>query len=161
MKTVRRRRLEKKTDYKARFALLKTKEARLIARKTNRYIIVQIVESNQAQDKVLVGITSKILLTKDWPKEHEGSLKSLQAAYLTGFLIGKLAQKKNIKSVIFDMGMNRNIHKSRFYAILKGAIDSGLHIPHDPEALPADKDFQRNEKLRNKAHYSGKIEEIF
>ena len=152
MKTPRRRRLEKKTDYKARFALLKSGEKRLVARKTNNYIIAQIVETAQAQDKVLIGITSKNLLEKKWPKEYSGSLKSLPAAYLTGFLIGKLALEKNIKSAIFDIGMNRNIHGSRLCALLKGAIDSGLEIPHAPEGLPSDAALHKNEKLKALIH---------
>ncbi len=149
MKTPRRRRLEKKTDYKARFALLKSREKRLVARKTNRFIIAQIIETDQAQDKVIISLTSKILLAKKWPKEYSGSLKSLQAAYLTGFLIGKLAQEKKVNSAVFDIGMNRNVHKSRFYALLKGALDSGLKIPHDSKALPSDNDLQKNAKLKD------------
>ena len=149
MRLPRRRRLEKKTDYKARFAFLKSGEKRLVVRKTNKYMVAQIVETHQAQDKVLINTSSKVLLTKGWPKEKAGSLKSLQASYLTGFLIGKLAKKKDIDSVILDIGMNRNIHKSRLYALLKGAVESGLEIPHNPEALPSDEDLQRNEKLKD------------
>ena len=149
MKTLRRRRLEKKTDYRSRLALLKSGEKRLVVRKTNRYIIAQIIESKQAQDKVIIGITSKILLTKGWPKSHAGSLKSIPAAYLTGLIIGKLAKEKNINSAIFDIGLNRNIHKSRLYAFLKGAIESGLKIPHSKDALPSEEDLQKNEKLKN------------
>lgn len=148
MKTVRRRRLERKTDYKARLALLKSGKPRLVARKTNRYIIAQIIETKNAQDKVVIGITSKILLEKGWPKASQGSLKSMAASYLTGFILGKMAHEKNIKSAIFDIGMHRNVHKSRFYALLKGALDAGLKIPHNPEALPSDDSIQ-NEKFKN------------
>ena len=145
----KQRRLEGKTDYKARIALLKSGKPRLVARKTNRYIIAQIVETKAAQDKVLFSINSKMLLEKGWPKDKEGSLKSLQAAYLTGFMLGRLAQEKNIKSAIFDIGINRNVQKSRLFAILKGALDAGLAIPHNPEALPSLPDLQKNEKLKN------------
>lgn len=149
MKLPRRRRLEKKTDYKARFALLKSGAKRLVARKTNKYIIAQIVETEEAQDKVVIGISSKALLDKGWPKEYAGSLKSLSASYLTGLLLGKLANEKKISSAIFDIGMNRNIHKSRLYALLKGALDSGLKIPHKQESLPSDEELRKNEKLKN------------
>ncbi len=149
MRKPRRRRLEKKTDYKARFTLLKSGKTRLVARKSNRYIIAQLVETEQAQDKVLGGVTSKLLLNKKWPEKSTGSLKSLQASYLTGLLIGKLAKEKNVSSAIFDIGMNRNVHKSRLYALLKGALDSGLKIAHDPKALPTDQDIQKNEKLKD------------
>src|SRR3989344_6238273 len=110
---------------------------RLIARKTNNYIIAQIIETKHAQDKVVIGITSKVLLKKGWPDSKAGSLKNLPSAYLTGFVIGKLAKDKKIKSAIFDMGMNRNIHKSRLMLFLRGAIDAGLSIPHNPDALPS------------------------
>ena len=148
MRSVRRRRLEKKTDYKSRLSLLKGNTLRLVARKTNRYIIVQIVESRQAQDKVVIGITSKKLLEKGWAKNNQGSLKNITAAYLTGYLIGKSALEKNIKLAIFDMGMHRNVHKSRLYAVLKGAIDAGLKIPHNSEALPSDEEINKNEKFK-------------
>lgn len=148
MKTIRRRRGEKKTDYKARFALLKSGRMRLIVRKTNRYIIVQIVETHHAQDKVCIGMTSKVLLEKGWPKSQQGSIKNLQAAYLTGYLLGKMAKEKKIFEAILDIGMQRNIHKSRLYAVLKGALDAGLHIPHEEKALPSSEDILKNEKLK-------------
>lgn len=149
MKIPRRRRLEKKTDYKARFGLLKSGEARIVVRKTNRYIMAQIVETKHAQDKVILGITSKILLEKGWPKDKAGSLKSLQASYLTGFILGKLAKDKKIKSAIFDIGMNRNVHKSRLYAFLKGVVDTGFNVPHNQDALPTEADLHKNEKLKS------------
>ena len=129
--------MEAKTDYRARLALLKSDKPRLVVRKSNRYITAQIVQTNIAQDKILIGLTSKALLSKGWPKELSGSLKNLSAAYLTGYLAGKLALKANIKELILDIGMTRSISKSRIYAVLKGALDAGLSIPHDASALPA------------------------
>ena len=147
MKIPRRRRLEKKTDYVARLALLKSGKARIVVRRTNRYIIAQLVNSNIAQDKVIVGITSKNLLSNGWQKEHIGSLKSLPASYLTGYLLGKLAQKHHIKEAIFDIGMSRSFPRSRFYAVLKGAIDAGIKVPFKKEMLPTEEDFKRINKL--------------
>lgn len=149
MKTIRRRKMEGKTDFTSRLASLKSEHKRLVCRKTNRYIIAQIIESHEAQDKILIGIDSKILLSKGWPKEETGRLKSLIAAYLTGFAIGKLALEKKIKRANFDIGMNRSINRSRLYAVLKGALDAGMDIPHDKKALPNESDFKRNEKLKN------------
>jgi len=148
MKIPRRRRLERKTDYVARFSFLKSKKPRIAARKTNKYIIAQIVETRIAQDKTIVGITSKYLLGKGWPKDKEGSLKSLPAAYLTGYALGKMAIHKKIKSAIYDMGMHRNVHGSRLFAFLKGAIDAGLEIPHSEESLPTEEHLNKNEKLK-------------
>lgn len=145
-KTQRRRRAESKTDYKSRFALLKSEKPRLVVRKTNRYVIAQIVESEQAQDKTLVKVSSKDLLQFGWPKDKTGSLKSLHAAYLTGFLLGKKL-KGQLKEAVFDMGLNRNVHGSRIFALLKGAIESGIHIPHSHDALPTEERLKSNKNL--------------
>ena len=88
-KTQRRRRNEAKTDYKSRFRLLKSSNPRMVVRKSNRYILVQIVLSEIAQDKIFARVSSKELLEKGWPKEKTGSLKSRAAAYLAGFLLAK------------------------------------------------------------------------
>ncbi len=146
MKLPRRRRLQKKTDYKSRLALLKSGLPRLVIRKTNRYIIAQIVESEIAQDKVLAYTNSKSLLQNGWPNESLGSLKNIQAAYLTGLLLGKSLKEKP-KEIILDIGMHRNIQKARLYAVLKGALDSGLLIKHDSAVLPTDEDLKANEKF--------------
>src|SRR3989304_1464167 len=106
MKLPRRRRLEAKTDYKSRLALLKAEKPRMVVRKTNRYIIVQIITSDMAQDKVVAGVTSKVLLSKGLPAEYAGSLKSMGAAYLTGFLLGKQSLKLGVKDAILDSGMH-------------------------------------------------------
>jgi len=136
MKTLKRRRLESKTDYRARLELLKSEKPRLVIRKTNRYMIAQIVISEIAQDKVVCGVTSQVLVSKGWPESAKGSLKSIPAAYLTGLLLGKLAKEKKITEAILDIGMHRNIQKSRIYAVLKGAVDAGLDVPHGKETLP-------------------------
>jgi large subunit ribosomal protein L18 len=146
-KTIRRRRRENKTDYKSRFHMLKSEKPRLVVRITNKYVIAQIVESDIAQDKVISKVTSKDLLSKGWPKEKAGSLKSLPAAYLTGFMLVKNLKTK-IAEAIFDIGLQRNIKGSRIYAVLKGATDAGLKIPHNPETLPSDERLTQNEKLK-------------
>ena len=143
MRTIRRRRFENKTDYKSRFGLLKSGKPRLVIRKSNRYIVAQLITSNMAQDKVEINVLSKDLLANGWPKDKIGSLKSLAAAYLTGFL---LAKKSKSKEAILDAGMYRSVKKSRIYAALKGAIDGGMKIPHNVESLPTMEDLKRNEK---------------
>ena len=106
-RTSRRRRKEGKTDYKARIGLLKSGKARVIVRKTNRYIIGQIVVSEDAKDRIVVGVNSRELIEKGWPKEMSGSLKSMPAAYLAGFFLGK--KSAEIKEGILDIGLQRNI----------------------------------------------------
>jgi large subunit ribosomal protein L18 len=145
-RTIRRRRLENKTDYKSRLALLSSEKSRLVIRKTNKYILMQAVSSEIAQDKVILSVSSKDLLLNGWPKDKEGSLKGLVAAYLTGLLFGKKLNGK-VKDLILDMGMYRNAKKSRIYSALKGAIDSGLSIPHSASVLPTEEDLKKDEKI--------------
>ena len=147
MKTIRRRRKAAKTDYKARLALLKSEKPRLVIRKTNRYIVVRLVESDIAQDKVIASANSKELLAKSWPKESEGSLKSLPAAYLTGYLLVKKI-KSIPKAVVLDMGMQRNVHGGRIFAALNGAVDAGLKIAHSKESFPAKERLNANKKIK-------------
>lgn len=146
MKTIRRRRKESKTDYKSRFNLLKSEKPRLVVRKTNRYIIAQVVESDIARDKVIAQANSKELLSKGWPKEKSGSLKSLQAAYLTGLMLGK---KSKSKELILDLGLQRVVHGSRLLAVLKGAIDAGAKISHKKETLPTEERLSVNKELHS------------
>lgn len=142
-KTIRRRRKQFLTDYKARLGMLKSGMPRLVIRKTNRYIIAQIIESDVAQDKIIVGVTSRDLLSVGWPKELSGSLKGKSAAYLTGLL---LARKTKIKTAILDMGLQKNSHKGRIYAAVKGVIDGGLDVPCGEEALP-EEDLKSGDKV--------------
>jgi large subunit ribosomal protein L18 len=146
MRTIRQRRLKKKTDYKLRLGLLKSGTPRLVIRKTNRYMIVQIVESDIAKDKVVASVTSKDLLIKGWPKENAGSLKSLPAAYLTGYILAEKVKEPG-QELILDIGMHRNISQSRIYAVLKGALDAGLKVKHNEKALPTEEQINKNEKF--------------
>jgi large subunit ribosomal protein L18 len=136
MKTQRRRRTENKTDYKKRMGLLKSGTPRIVFRKTNKYIISQYVISKEAQDSVKFGITSKELLKYGWPKKFEGSLKSIPASYMTGFLMGKQIIKNKLQSPIIDFGMIRVLHKTKLYAFIKGLIDSGIEIQCKEKAFP-------------------------
>ena len=142
MKTQRRRRKENKTDYGKRVKLLKGETPRAIFRKTNRYIIAEYVESKEAQDRIILGITSKILLKYGWPEDMKGSLKSLPASYLTGFLFGKRILKKKLKNPLIDIGMNRSVKKGRVFSFVKGLIDSGIHVNCKAEILPEKDQFE-------------------
>jgi large subunit ribosomal protein L18 len=135
MKLNKRRRMEFKTNYNKRLKLLKGKSPRLVIRKTNRYISLQIIESKNAQDKVIYFASTKELLKSGWPKDKEGSLKSLSAAYLAGLLLGKKAEKLKGR-VIVDTGLIPNTKGSRIYAAVKGVADSGIEINYNKEIMP-------------------------
>lgn len=149
MKTIKRRRLEGKTDYAKRLKLLKGNSPRIIFRKTNRYILAQYVTSREAQDKVVIGISSKALMKLGWPESAEGSLKSLPASYLTGYLIGKRIIKEKLKVPIVDFGMHVSVHKSRIYAFIKGVADAGVKINASEKVFPEESRI-KGEHMKNK-----------
>lgn len=150
MKIDKRRRIENKTNYHKRLILLKSKAQRLVVRKTNKYIILQIIESNDAQDKVLFSTNTKELLKQGWPKEKTGSLKSLPAAYLGGYLLGKKTKGMKEK-VILDTGLMPNTKGSRIYAAVKGLSDSGIKINFDEKVIPSKESLEgKNTKIENK-----------
>lgn len=136
MKTVKRRRKECKTDYHKRTGLLKSGKPRLVFRLTNQYVVAQYVLSKNAQDSVSMQVTSKDLLKHNWPESFKGSLKSITASYLTGYLVGKKILKEKMEQPIVDLGMIRTLYKTKVFAFLKGAIDAGLNISCSKEAFP-------------------------
>ena len=136
MKTLRRRRKQYKTDYGKRIKLLKSEKPRIVFRRTNKYIISQYVESVEARDKIILGVNSKELLKFGWPEKNKGSLKSIPASYLTGYLIGKQIILKKLKTPIVDFGMIRTQHKTKPHAFLKGLIDSGVEIKVQGKTFP-------------------------
>ena len=128
-----RRRREGKTNYHRRKRLLLSGLPRLVARKTNKHIIAQMITASIEGDKVIASAHSSELRKKyGWL----GSLKNLPAAYLTGLLAGFKAKKAGIEKAILDVGVKKPNPGSRIYAGLKGVLDAGVNIPHDPEVLP-------------------------
>jgi len=136
MRIPKRRRREGKTDYLKRIKLLKSESPRVVFRKTNNLIIAEYVTSKEAQDKIEIGITSKALKNYGWPDKFDGSLKSIPASYLTGFLIGKEILKKKLEQPIVDFGMMRMLSKNKGFAFLKGLIDAGIEISCNEEHFP-------------------------
>ena len=135
-KTIRKRRKSQQTDYGRRFKLLKSDRPRLVFRKTNSAVIAQYTTSEAAQDAVSFGVTSKALLKHGWPETFKGSLKSIPASYLTGFLVAKKIAKEKLDAPIVDLGMQRTLYKTRVYAFIKGLIDAGLEVNCKEEAFP-------------------------
>jgi len=153
MKVALRRRREHKTDYKLRTKLLLANKPRLVIRKTNRYIIAQIVKSEEARDFTIVYTNSKELSKFGW----NFGFKNLPAAYLTGFLMAQRA-KENIREVIVDLGLQRSTKGSRLYAVIKGAIDGGLKVACSEEMLPSEERI-KGIHIKNK-EIANKVEEI-
>lgn len=126
-----KRRHSGKTNYKKRLALVKSGKPRLVVRKTNSRIIVQIIAYEQAGDKVITSATSLQLKKYGWVGN-----KNIPSAYLTGLLCGMRAKEAKVKSAILDIGFRTPVHMSVPFAALKGALDAGLNVPFDEIALP-------------------------
>ena len=127
-----RRRREGKTNYKFRLRLLKSGKLRFCIRKSLNNIVCQIVQYKPAGDVTLASSDSKELKKFGWGF-HGGNIPS---AYLAGYLCGLRAKKNKIEKCVLDTGLYPSIKGSRIYAALKGAVDSGVKIPHSEKILP-------------------------
>lgn len=131
--TLYRRKRQGKTDYRARLKQVLSGKTRLVVRLSSKNIYAQLIEFNPDGDRVLVSVATNELKKKyGW----KGARRNAPAAYLTGLLVGMKAKTKNIKEAILDIGMRSAIKGSNIYAVLKGAVDSGLKVPHSAEILP-------------------------
>ena len=126
-----RRRREHRTDYSKRRKLLQSKIQRFVVRKSNKYITVQLIEYLAKGDKTLATINSKVLKKLAW----KYSCKNIPASYLTGLLLSK---KTKERKAILDIGLYKPVKSSKLFAALKGAIDGGLEIKHDPKIFPSE-----------------------
>lgn len=127
-----KRRREGKTDYGARLKLIGLDKHRLVVRITGNHTIAQIIDVELSGDDTLVSAHSQELKNMGWL----GSGKNTSAAYLTGYLCGKKALKEGIEGAVLDMGLQSSTKGSKVYAVLKGAIDAGLEVPHKDVILP-------------------------
>jgi large subunit ribosomal protein L18 len=129
-----RRRREGKTDYYRRRRLLLSRKPRLVVRKTNTKVIVQIIKANVIGDSTVASALSTELINHGLTS---GS-GNMPAAYLTGMLAGLRAKARGIDSAVLDIGLIPPVKGSKIYAVLKGVLEAGLDVPHNPEVLPDD-----------------------
>ncbi|MGV8141632.1 MAG: 50S ribosomal protein L18 [Candidatus Woesearchaeota archaeon] len=129
-----RRKREGRTDYKKRLKMLVSGIPRLVVRRTNKSIIVQLVEYSENGDKVVVTANGSDLKKLGW-KHATGNLP---ASYLTGMLAAQKAKKKGVEKAIVDLGLQPPKGGSRLYAAVKGAKDNGLEIPVSEEVFPSE-----------------------
>ncbi|HII15303.1 MAG TPA: 50S ribosomal protein L18 [Nanoarchaeota archaeon] len=127
-----RRKLEGKTDYRKRLAMLKSGKLRLVIRKSLNNISAQLIGYENAGDKVFVSAHSRELLKLGW----KGKRKNMPAAYLVGLLCGVKAKQSKITEAILDAGFYTKVNGSVVFSALKGAVDAGLKVPHDAAVLP-------------------------
>ena len=129
-----RRRREGVTDYSKRLAMLTGKVARLVVRRTQHYVVVQIVQFTPEGDKTVASATSKELSKMGFTSL---SKVNTPAAYLTGMIAAGKAVKKGVKNAVVDLGRQTSSKGSILYAAAKGAADGGLEAPLGKDVIPS------------------------
>jgi len=160
-----RRRREGKTDYARRRKMVimdKNKynapRHRLVVRVTNKNIIAQVVRSHIKGDEVVTAAYAHEL-----PKFGvKVGLTNYASAYCVGLLLGRrLLKKFNLDSkyegstsvngedyyvepvegaprpflCVLDVGLRRTTTGARVFAVMKGAADAGVEVPHSETRL--------------------------
>lgn len=161
-----RRRRECKTDYLARRAMVtqdkrkyNSPKYRLVVRFTNKDIIAQIVTAKLTGDEVLT-----CAYAHELPRYGiKRGLTNFSAAYAVGLLVARrhlkkigLAEtyigkeecdgemyeieeedEKRPFSAILDIGLCHTTTGNKVFAVMKGAVDGGIDIPHNEKRFPA------------------------
>ena len=110
-------------------------------RVSNKYVYGQIMRPAADGDLTLCESSSRSLSKRyGW----KGSTKNLPSAYLTGYILGKLAQNKQIAEARVYSGVSRFVHGSRIAAFLGGAKDAGLQLEFDEKILPDEQRIKGN-----------------
>lgn len=145
-RAIRKRRRTSLTNYKKRIAMLKSGMQRVIVRRSNRNILMQIVKYEENGDKVVMSVNSKELAKFDWtPKSNTPT------AYLTGLMLAKKAKAIN-EEFVLDIGLYKPIKSSVLFAAAKGAVDGGMKIKSNIEF---------DEKRLSGSHISDKVPAMF
>ncbi len=129
-----RRRREGRTDYHLRLKLILSREDRVVVRKSTKHMRIQLVAPTPEGDVTYVSVVSTELKKYG----YDAATGNTTAAYLSGLLFGYKAQAKGFEYGILDLGLQVASPGSRVYATLKGIVDAGFEIPHDPSILPSD-----------------------
>jgi large subunit ribosomal protein L18 len=116
---VRRRRRTATTNYPKRIRELKGGMPRLVVRKSNRGVLLQVVNYEENGDKVVASATSKDLKKMGWEPRC-----NIPTAYLTGLLLAK----KWKGEATLDIGLYKPVKGSVVFAAAKGAQDGGLKL---------------------------------
>src|SRR3989338_4887926 len=121
------------TDYRKRLKILSSNKPRLVVRKSLKNIQAYLIEYNKNGDSIKICSHSSNLKKFGWNYGKD----NIPAAYLVGLLLGKKAKSANISEAVLDIGLNKSVSGSMIYAVLAGALDSGLKVPHGKEILPS------------------------
>jgi len=119
---IRTRRASAVTNYAKRIAGIKSGLARVVVRKSNRGVTMQITTFASEGDKVLASVKSTELKQFGWEPRS-----NMPTAYLTGMLLAKKANFGD-KECILDIGVARPVKGSVVFAAAKGSKDNGMAI---------------------------------
>lgn len=119
---IRRRRAQAITNYAKRIAAIKSGEPRVIVRKSNSGIMMQVATYSEKGDNVTVTARSGELRQFGWEPRS-----NMPTAYLTGMLLAKKANMKD-RPCILDIGTYRPVKGSVVFAAAKGSKDNGMAI---------------------------------
>ncbi len=129
----KRRRREGKTNYYKRYKMILSGHPRFVVRKTNKYVIVQVVRARPQGDEVVAAAHSIELVKKyGWL----GGTSNMPAAYLTGLLAAARALKKGVEYAVPDIGLHEPRPGAKVFAAIKAANDAGLRVPVGEKVLP-------------------------
>ncbi|HUR68064.1 MAG TPA: 50S ribosomal protein L18 [Candidatus Thermoplasmatota archaeon] len=129
-----RRRREGKTDYRTRLALLKSGEARVVVRTTNRNVIVQFVTYDEKGDNVVATAEARELSELG----YNAAGNNTPSAYLTGRLAATRAKEKGVDNGVLDLGRAQPHKGGVIFGALKGVVDGGIEVPAGADIFPAE-----------------------
>jgi large subunit ribosomal protein L5e len=174
-----KRRREGKTDYFARKRLViqdkdkyNTPKYRLVARVTSTRVIAQVIFATIDGDRVFCQADSTEL--RKWGLT--AGLSNYASAYATGLLLARrLLQKVGLDTmyagntkagvnydagedvkdrrpfkVVLDVGLRATKTGSKVFAVMKGAADGGLYVPHSDTRFPGKVEGEENKVLRSR-----------
>ncbi|GGM72077.1 hypothetical protein GCM10007108_07780 [Thermogymnomonas acidicola] len=145
-----KRKREGITDYRKRLALVKSGLPRLVVRPSGKGIQAQIVKFSPRGDIVVATVNERSLRKRGL--QVDGN--STPVCYLVGYMLGKLALSREVEEAVLDIGRRKLTRGGRITAVLKGAVDAGLYVPHDESILPSE-DRIKGKHLKDSKRFSG------
>ncbi len=120
---IRHRRRTATTNYKKRTASLKGGMKRVVVRKSNKAITMEVIEYEKDGDKVILNVNSRELKKMGWEPRC-----NIPTAYLTGMLLAKKATANKSEEFVLDIGLYRPVKGSVIFAAAKGFKDNGANL---------------------------------
>src|SRR5919197_3287618 len=123
---------QRKTNYRKRASLLLSRKYFIVVKISDQNVSGQVLKPTINGDIVICSAHSRELRKYGW----KGSMNSLPACYLTGFLLGKKSIANATNNAILYTGTGS--FTSRVAACLKGILAAGVNVPVSEDNLPTD-----------------------